>query len=361
MIHSLRLFTLILVFLLVLPLVVHAQLITENRVRIEFQGLSAVEPADVLKLFRGQDLPILKEINPAQNTVDEAARALKNLLANRGYMNASVVGLTTTPANQVLFLVDEGMRYSVTSLTFVGNKHFTNDELASHLRESLAEFSDKATGYDRDVFDYCLRSLANHMRSRGYLQARLDEPRIRVAGPGLAVTIPTTEGPLYRLGSVSVEGAESMSIDYVKSLLPMAKGDIADGSRIAKWLFEDLKQVYGERGFIEYIAEPIPRFKNNPRKPEEGIVDLDVHIDEGKRFTLRSLTIEGEDLSETQRAAFFALRVGDFFNYRLLEESVERINQSGLFEPVDAYKDVNLATDQENAALAVVISLKKKR
>ena len=361
MIRSLRLFIPILVFSLVLPLAIQAQLITENRVRIEFQGLSALEPTDVLKNFREQGLQIQKETSPAPNTIDEAAKALKNLLADRGYMNASVVGLRTTSPNQVLFFVDQGIRYSITSLTFVGNKHFTNNELVTDLRESLADFSDKPTDYNREVFEYSLRSVANHMRSKGYLQSRLDEPRIRVAGAGLAVTIPTTEGPLYRLGNVSVQGAESMSIDYVKSLLPMAKGDIADGSKIAKWLFEDLKQVYGERGFIEYTAEPIPRFRDNPRKPEEGIVDLEVQLDEGKRFTLRSLKILGEDLSETQRAAFFALRVGDFFNYRLLEESVERINQSGLFEPVDAYKDVDLATDQENAALAVVITLKKKR
>jgi outer membrane protein insertion porin family len=332
---------------------------TENRVRIEFQGLSAFTPAEVLKEFADQGLQILKATNPTQNTVNEAAKALKNILADRGYMDASVVGRIEA-ANQVRFVVNEGTQYSVTSLTFVGNKHFTNEELASHLHKSLARLPDKATGYDRDLFEYCLRLLANHMRSQGYLQARLDQPRIRVAGPGLAVTIPTTEGPLYRLGKLTFEGVEAMSPDEVKSLLPMSVGDVADASKISKWLFEDLKQVYGEKGFIQYTAEPVPHFNNDPRNPEEGVVDFDVQIDEGKRFTLKSLKILGEDLSQKKQAEFFTLHVGDFFNQRLLEESVTRINKSGLFEPVDADRDLKFETDQENATVALIISLKKK-
>ena len=357
--RSLRLFIVVLMSLVGLATAVHAQS-TENRVLIEFQGLSAFTPADVLKEFGDQGLRIVKVANPTQNTVNEAAKALKNILAGRGYMDASVVGIRIEGANQVRFVVEEGIQYSITSLTFVGNKHFTNDELASHLREAIADFSDNATGYDREVLEYCLRTLANHMRSQGYLQARLDQPRIRVTGAGLAVTIPTTEGPLYRLGKLTVQGVEAISIDEVKSLLPMAEGDIADGGKISKWLFEDVKQVYGEKGYIEYTAEPVPRFKNDPRNPERGIVDLDVQIDEGGRFTLKSLTIEGEDFSEKQQTEFFVLRVGDFFNQRLLEESVARINKSGLFEPVDADKDLKFATSQENATVALVISLKKR-
>ena len=358
MIRSLGLFILVCVFLNIAT-AAHAQS-TENRVRIEFQGLNAFAPADVLKEFRDQGLQILKETNPPQNTINEAAKALKNILAGRGYMDASVIGMRFEGANQVQFVINEGTQYSITSLAFVGNQHFSNDELVSQLRESLARFSDQTTGYNREVLEYCLRSVAEHVRSQGFLQARLDQPRIRVAGAGLAVTIPMTEGRRYRLGKLTVEGVKALSVDQVKSLLPMAEGDIVDGSKIAEWLFEDLKQVYGEKGFIEYTAEPVPRFHNNPRKPEDGIVDFDVQIEEGKRFTLKSLTIEGEKLSERQQAAFLALRVGDFYNQRLWEESVTRINNSGLFEPLDADKDVKFATDQENATVSLVINLKKR-
>ena len=350
MIRSLGLLVLVFAFL---ATDVQAQS-TENRVRIEFQGLNAFTPAEILKEFRDQGLQILKDANPPQNIINETANALKSILAGRGYVDASVVGIRFEGANQVQFVVNEGIQYSVTSLTFVGNKHFTNNELTSLLRESLAQFADQTTGYNREVFEYCLRHVANYIRSQGFLQGRLDQPRIRVAGAGLAVTIPITEGPRYRLGKLTFKGVAALSIDQVKSLLPLAEGDIVDGDKIAEWLFEDLKQVYGEKGFIEYTAEPVPHFHNN------GVVDFDIEIEEGNRFTLKSLTILGEDLSERQQAAFLALHVGDFYNQRLLDESVARINNSGLFEPIDANRDVKFTMSQENSTVTLVLTLKKR-
>jgi len=360
MIRSLQLLLLLLVSTVFFAVTTPAQS-ADNRVRIEFQGLNAFSSADVLKDFGEQGLQVLKDNNPSQKTISEAAKALKIILAGRGYMDASIVGLRLEVSNVVRFVVDEGMRYSITSLTFVGNKHFTSDELASLLREHLANFSDKTgSGYDRGILDYAIRLLANHLRSEGYLQAQLSAPQIRVAGAGLAVTIPLTEGPLCRLGNLKINGVEAFRLEEVRSLLQMTKGDIANGDRIAKWLFEDLKRLYGEKGFIEYTAEPVPLFKNDPRNPEEGIVDLEVQIEEGKQYTLRSLTIEGEKLSQKQMADYFVLTVGDVFNQQLLQESVSRINKTGLFEAIDVDKDFKFKTDQENAIVALELNLRKK-
>jgi outer membrane protein assembly factor BamA len=326
---------------------------------IEFQGLNVVATADVLKIFREQGVQLTRQnATPSEKNINDAAKALKALLADRGYMDASVAGLRIGDSNGVRFVVDEGMQYSISSLAFVGNKHFTSDDLAAHLREFLAEHS--TSGYSREALDYGLHVLSSYMRSLGYLQAQFGEPRVSVVGAGLRVTVPTTEGQLYRLGDLKFDGVESIGLAEVRSLLPIAKGDIANGESIGKWLFEDLRRVYGEKGFIEYTAEPVPLFKNNPHNPEEGIVDLEVHIEEGKQFTLRSLTFEGEDLSQKQLAEFFVLNVGDLFNQRLLAASVARINKAGLFEPIDVNKDVKFKTDNENATVSLGFSLRKK-
>jgi hypothetical protein len=128
------------------------------------------------------------------------------------------------------------------------------------------------------------------MRSKGYLQARHGEPRVESVGPrtgfpilplpflssvdeGLRVTVPIVEGKVYRIGELKVEGNSIFSEDR-SGVIGLNKGDIANGEKISKGLFENLKKFYGQQGFIEYTAEPTPTFKDNPQNPDEGIVDF---------------------------------------------------------------------------------------
>jgi outer membrane protein assembly factor BamA len=86
---------------------------------------------------------------------------------------------------------------------------------------------------------------------------------------------------------VQVEGNSIFSEAQIRAVIGLNKGDIADGEKVSKGLFENLKKFYGQQGFIEYTAEPVPTFKDNPANPNEGIVDFTVTIEEGKQFTLR--------------------------------------------------------------------------
>jgi outer membrane protein assembly factor BamA len=113
-------------------------------------------------------------------------------------------------------------------------------------------------------------------------------------------------------------------------------------------------------GFIRYSAEPIPTFKSNPRNAKEGIVDLIISIEEGKRFTLRSLTLIGDNMSEKEFGESFLIRVGDFFNQKLFEESIKKLNDSGSFEPLDKDRDADFRTNEEEGTVEIEIKLRKR-
>lgn len=328
-----------------------------NQVQIEFEGLHAFTPSDVLKVLREEHVELPKAQLASQESINKVAAALKDLLRTKGYMDASVGGYI---AEDLRFVVQEGNRYPISSLLFEGNKHFSSEELASELRQYLADYSRDVSGYDRDLYNVCLRRLSGLLRSRGYLQAKCGDPTISVLGTGLTISVPIDEGRRYRLGDIHIEGAELLSPEEVRLLLVTAKGEIANGERIAKWLFEDLRRIYGEKGFIEYTAEPTPVFKNDPVNSDEGIVDLSIYIEEGQRFILSSVTFVGDGLSQAQLSDLVLLRVGDFYNERLIDESIVRLNNLGLFEPVDKNKDLDFSTNEEERKVAVVIAVKKK-
>jgi len=334
--------------------------IVENSVGIEFEGLHAFTESDVLKVFREERVALPKDRLPGPDAIDKAGAVLKNLLHTHGYMHSTVTGLGAEETRTVKFVVDEGIRISIAELLFEGNRIFSSQDLAASLRRCLGDYSDTELGFNRDVFDVCQRRLVSLIRSRGYLQAKLEEPRIVITGQGLVITIPVDEGMLYRLGEIKIDGAETLSPDEVRARLGAQEGDVANGDRIAKWLFEDLKSVYGEMGFIQYTAEPTPTFKSNSRNATEGIVDLIISIEEGKRFTLRSLTLIGNNISEKELGESFLIRVGDFFNQKLFEESIKNLNDSGIFEPLDKDRDADFRTDEEEGTVKIAIKLRKR-
>jgi len=333
----------------------------QNPVRIEFEGLHAFTGSDVLRAFREERVALPTDHLPGVDAIDKASTVLRDLLHSHGYMYATVSGLRVKETRAVKFVVNEGIRLPIAELLFEGNRIFSSEELAASLHRCLADYSEHTElGFDREVFDVCQRRLVNVVRSQGYLQAKAEEPRIAITAQGLVITVPIDEGMLYRLGNIKIEGAQALTPGKVRAKFSAQEGDVADSDRIAKWLFEDIKSMYGEMGFIQYMVEPIPTFKSNPRNDKEGIVDLVVFIEEGKRFTLRSLTFIGETLSKEELSELFLIRVGDFFNQQLFEDSIKRLNDSERFEPLDKDKDTNLRTDEEEGTVGIVIKLQKR-
>src|SRR6185436_3739467 len=141
------------------------------------------------------------------------------------------------------------------------------------------------------------------------------------------IIVPVTEGKLFRVGDLKVEGNSIFSEQQILSYVGLKKGEIADGKRLQDAVYESLKKVYGSQGFVQYNAEFDPVFKDNPDKPTEGIVDITITIDEGKQFTLRRLEFTGNTFTRDKvMRREFLLNEGDIYNQNYLEISLARLN-----------------------------------
>jgi outer membrane protein insertion porin family len=163
---------------------------------------------------------------------------------------------------------------------------------------------------------------------------------------------------VYRLGEIRLKGAEAVAPVKVREMLDLKQGDLANGEKLGKWLFEDLKKVYGELGFIEYTGEIEPEFKVATNTANEGVVDLIVNIEEGRRFRVRTIKFQGNDLTDEELVRLMRIRVGDVFNQRLFEESIDELNKLGLFASIDKDRDADFKTDQELGLIDIVIKLR---
>jgi len=353
---------------------------------LQFEGLKSVAESDVLKAFRERRVGVSKESIYDPVKVRNAIRVLKELLAAHGHPNATIeerrdeVSATSTA---LTFVINEGERVRVVEIQFEGNNVFSDGKLRGamkYVKEAglITRFKGQDI-LDREKLEFDLRHVDNYMRSKGYLQARHGEPRVESVGPrrtgfpilplpflssvdeGLRVTVPIIEGRIYRIGEMKIEGNSIFSEDTIRNIIGLNKGDIANGEKISKALFENLKKYYGQQGFIEYTAEPSPTFKDNPQKPDEGIVDFVITIEEGKQFSLRRLEFIGNTFTrDNVLRREVLLNEGDIYNQTAWEYSIIKLNQLGYFDPIDKDKDADFKTNDEEATVDLNLKVSER-
>lgn len=357
---------------------------------LQFKGAKALQESDILKEFREKRVGVSKESVYDPVKARNATRVLREMLASKGYPNAKVdVQEEEVSATSIAltFNIEQGARSRIIKIEFEGNEHFKDGELRDALQ--LVKTTGLISRFKgQDILDlrklqYDLdRNVRTYMWSKGYFQARLGDPEIvgqglKRTGPPiisnfplplltsvddtLKIIVPVTEGKVYRVGEVKIEGNSIFSEQQILGLIGLKKGEVVDGKRMQDAIYEDLKKVYGSQGFIQYTAEPNPEFKDNPANPKEGIVDITITIEEGKQFTLRRLEFTGNTFTRDKvMRREFLLSEGDIYNQQYLEISVARLNQTQYFDPIDKDQDIERRTDEEKGDVDVIVKVKEK-
>ncbi len=354
---------------------------------ITFDGMNSITEADVLKEFRERRVGVSKESTYDPVKGRAAQRVIKELLSARGKPNATVdlrVEDVTQTSIALTFDIKEGERVRVVEIEFEGNRVFSDGELRGsmkYVKEAglISRFKGEDILHTEKLEADLKGNVENYMRSKGYLQARTGEPRVEGIGQrrtgfpilplpllsstddALRITVPITEGRLYRLGTLKIEGNSILSEQDILNTIGIQKGDVANGQRLYKALHEDLSRLYGRFGFIQYEYDVDQDLKDNPQNPQEGVADFTITITEGKQFTLRRLEFAGNTFTrDNVLRREVAVNEGDIYDQALMEYSVLLLNQLGFFDPIDDKRDLDLRTDEEQGTVDVNLKVTER-
>src|SRR6187399_60697 len=222
---------------------------------MQFTGLKAVPESDVLKAFREKRVGISKEAVYDPVKARNATRILRELLASKGFPNATVeIKEEEVSATSIAltFEVDQGNRTRIVDIQFEGNEHFSDSELRNAL--TLVKETGMISRFKgSDILDlqklqYDLqKNVRSYMFSKGYFQARIGDPVVEGLGlkrtdfiplitlplpfisskdDTLKITIPITEGKIFRVGELKVEGNSIFSEQQILAYVGLRTGEI---------------------------------------------------------------------------------------------------------------------------------------
>ena len=357
---------------------------------LQFEGTKAIQESDILKAFRENRVGISKEAIYDPVKTRTAKRILREMLASKGYPNAKVDvkdEIVSATSVAITFNIEQGHRSRIVKIEFEGNNVFKDGELRKQLQlvktgGLIARFKSQDI-LDLRKLEYDLnKNVKEYMFSKGYFQARIGEPKVvglgykRTGYPvikilplplitskddTLKIIVPVTEGKVFRVGEIKIEGNSIFSEEQIAGIIGLKKGEIVDGKRLRKALYEDLEKIYGSQGFVEYEPELDPTLKDDPNNPKEGIVDIAIRITEGKQYRLRRLEFVGNTFTRDRvLRREILINEGDVYNQSRLEISVARLNQLQYFDPIDKDKDLEVRTNPDEGFVDSIIKVAER-
>ncbi len=194
--------------------------------------------------------------------------AVIGLYQKEGYARARIASVTSdwddSGGITETIRIEEGARFRIREIAFQGNDHFLKPELLSPIGNREGRYVDYA-GIDRDQ-----EAIAAHYRNRGYLDAKVESGlSFDEANGTVVVRFDIVEGPRYRRGNVVVRG--TLLTDPVVVLREVTIPPAAPAGEDQLLKFQ--QAVFGT-GLYKTVR--IQRVK----RPQEGIVDLIVEVEE---------------------------------------------------------------------------------
>jgi outer membrane protein insertion porin family len=190
---------------------------------IDFEGNKRVKDEELTKLIASKE----RRVYSAAMAESDAA-AIADLYTSRGRLAATVDPKLIRRDNgrvDLVFEITEGKVVENESITFVGNRSFSDSRLRRILQTKQAGFFRqliKADSFNADRLELDKQVLRDFYLSRGYIDVQVGEAvgELSRERDATFVTYNVTEGQIYRIGDVSLvsEIAELDTADFSKEL-----------------------------------------------------------------------------------------------------------------------------------------------
>jgi outer membrane protein assembly complex protein YaeT len=256
------------------------------------------------------------------------------------------------------FAVEENKKLKLRTITFKGNEHFEDKELTEGFRTKpwrwwsyVTKWFDRSGTYAEPIFLQDLQGAQRKYADAGYVQVEVAEPDVIPSPKGLEVSVRITEGPRYSVGTIEIQGDESIDTAQLAQRLLIREGEYFNRTAVAESV-QLLEQYYADRGFYFASVTPVSR---PSASGAELTMDLIFQIKKGPLYFIREIDIAGNTVTvDPVIRREVQLVEGQLYSQRQILISRLRIERLGFFEEVDIQMEPTEAPEQLDLAIRVV-------
>lgn len=280
---------------------------------IRIEGLQRVEPGTVFSYLPVQVGDTFTE--------EKSAEAIKALYSTGFFRDVQI----QAQGDVLIVIIEE--RPTISRIEFTGMKEFDQEIIRKSLKSvGVAE----ARFYDKALIDKAEQELKRQYVGKGMYAAEVVATATPIERNQVAIYFNIEEGPIAKIQEINFIGNEFFSESTLKSEMQLKTGGwlswySKDNLYSKQKLTADLEAIrsyYLNRGFLEFVIEST----QVSITPDKKGVYLTISINEGKKFTVKNVTVAGDTLGkEAEFMQLITLKPGDTFSSAKLAESTKAI------------------------------------
>jgi outer membrane protein insertion porin family len=218
-------------------------------------------------------------LNPVK--IRRGIEDVKKAYEKKGFLDAEITYRTEASASGdaiVTFTVNENEKVGVKDVVFEGNKAFSTDQLRSVMATRKKNFLSRFMGsgvLNNDALKTDVERLTAFYYDHGYINVRIDEPRVERREDGLYLTMRIDEGEQYQVGDIGFGGEVPGGEERAKLLVTLQKGQTFKASTLRDDVFR-LTGYFSDQGYAFVNVEP-----ETDVHPEDQIINITYQVDKG--------------------------------------------------------------------------------
>ena len=345
---------------------------------VEYTGNKKFSSTQIRDRLKEAKLEVRPGAPMSLREIAKIRSAIADYYVENGYRSATVdyrIEDISKTEKKLIFVIDEGDKIKIASITFEGNHIFSQQRLRNSMQKTKVNtwwrfLSETSTVYSQANYDADVESIKALYHSVGYKDVVVKDPVLDVfiknpkdaakkQKKRVRITIPLVEGDQYFTGKIQIikvdqtgqpDSADAPLVIPREAILREFR-DLKTGSVLNRdLLIEGLVRIesrYKSRGYIYWFADPQYREVGN------HVVDVDVKLFEGDKFFLGRLEVTGNTTTRDKVIRReFALDEGDVMDMDAVKKSLQKLQQLGYFK-VNEEPEFSVRPQEKKVALTL--------